>query len=206
MFQKSFYNELQDYIQSGCDYTLSPDAQEYYNALYAIIGVNRKYGKDNAINLLMHEPFNCTRSKARQMYNEAINLFFADDTIENNAHRNMIYENLLKAAQSVLMSARNSKDMEIYGNLQTQAFKVKQLDKQDPEKRKDINDKEIKIYSLESSAVGIPDIDRNELAAQIDSIEDIPEKERTRLKRDAMVEEISFEEVLDDTEEKTENY
>ena len=46
----------------------------------------------------MHEPFNVERMRARQMYSEAINLFYLNDTIENNAHRNMVFDNLMKAA------------------------------------------------------------------------------------------------------------
>ena len=46
---------------------------------------------------------------------------------------------------------------------------------------------------------------RNELGRQIDAI-DLPEREKTRLRRDANIEDIDFEEMLDDTEEKTKHY
>jgi len=203
MFEKSHFETLQDYIASGCTIELTDEEMNYYNALYAVIGIQRKYGKDNAIAFLMHEPFDCKRTRAREMYNEAINLFFADDTIENSAHRNMMYDSLLKAAQVVVNTAKSSKDMEVYGNLLTQASKIKQLDKPDQEKRQDIKDKPIKIYSLESEAVGIESIDRQKLAAQIDALSDVPEREKVRLKRDAQVVNIDIFEMLDDTEEKT---
>jgi len=35
--------------------------------------------------------------------------------------QNMMYDNLQKAAQVVLMNAHSSKDMEVYGNLMVQA-------------------------------------------------------------------------------------
>ena len=41
------------------------------------------------------------------------------------------------------------------------------------------------------------------MAAQIDSMPDIPSREKVRLKRDANVVDIDFEEMLDDQEEKT---
>lgn len=172
-------------------------------ALYALIGIQRKYGKDNAISFLMHDPFQVKRAKAREMYNEAINLFFADDSVENNAHRNMMYDNLQKAAQVVLMNAHSSKDMEVYGNLMVQAAKIKQLDKPDPQKRKEVNEKPIKIYMLDTQAVGIPQVNRQLLAEQIDSIPDIPEREKVRLKRDAQVIDVDIIEMLDDQETKT---
>lgn len=206
MFEKSYFERLQDYIESGCKYDLTVEEQDYYNALYAVVGINRKYGKECAISLLMHEPFCCSRPRAREMYNEAVSLFYTDDTVENRAHRNMIFENLMKAAQAVLLSATCSKDLEIYGNLQMQAWKVKQLDKEDPVKRKELKEKEIKVYTLDSDKIGIPRIDRNLLAAQIDSIQDLSERDRQRIKADAGVIDVNIEEMLDDTQEKTSGF
>lgn len=202
MFDKSYFDTLQDYIASGCTIELTADELDYYNALYALVGINRKYGKDNAIAFLMHEPFNVERMRARKMYSEAINLFYLNDTIENNAHRNMMFDNLMKAAQVVLQNATSSKDMEVYGNLNIQAAKIKQLDKPDPVKPKEIDEKPIKIYDLSPEAVGLDAANRQILAAQIDSV-DLPEREKVRLKRDANIVDIDFEEMLNDQEEKT---
>ena len=202
MFDKSYFDTLQDYIASGCTMELTADELDYYNALYALVGINRKYGKDNAIAFLMHEPFNVERLRARKMYSEAINLFYLNDTIENNAHRNMMFDNLMKAAQVVLQNAVSSKDMEVYGNLNIQAAKIKQLDKPDPVKPKEIDEKPIKIYDLNPEAVGLDAVNRQILAAQIDSV-DLPEREKVRLKRDANIVDIDFEEMLNDQEEKT---
>lgn len=203
MFETSYFDRLQDYLASGCSMELTDDEMDYYNALYALIGIQRKYGKDNAISFLMHDPFQVKRARAREMYNEAINLFFANDSIENNAHRNIMYDNLQKAAQVVLINAHSSKDMEVYGNLMIQAAKIKQLDKPDPQKRKEVGDKPIKIYMLDTQAVGIPQVNRQLLAEQIDSIPDIPEREKVRLKRDAQVIDVDIIEMLDDQETKT---
>ncbi|WP_270611435.1 hypothetical protein [Bacteroides intestinalis] len=202
MFDKSYFDTLQDYIASGCTMELTADELDYYNALYALVGINRKYGKDNAIAFLMHEPFNVERMRARKMYSEAINLFYLNDTIENNAHRNLMYDNLMKAAQVVLQNAVSSKDMEVYGTLNIQAAKIKQLDKPDPVKPKEIDDKPIKIYDLNPEAVGLSSANRQVLAAQIDSV-DLPQTEKIRLKRDANIVDIDFEEMLNDQEEKT---
>lgn len=203
MFEQSYFDRLQDYVQSGFDYELTPEEQEYYNALFAVVGINRKYGKDQAVAFLMHPPFNCSMLRAREMYNEAINLFFADDSIEPRAHRQMLFENLEKAALVVLRTAKTSKDMEVYGNLLVQAAKIKQLDKPDPVKRREVKEKEFKVYTLDSNLIGIPMADRNDIAAQIDAIQDISAADRNRLKQDAGVIDINFEEMLDDTQEKT---
>lgn len=205
MFETSHFDTLQDYLASGCTLELTDEEMDYYNALYALVGIHRKYGKDNAIAFLMHPPFNVERSRARRMYAEALNLFYLNDTVENDAYRNIIFDNLQKAALAVLQNATSAKDMEVYGNLQTQAWKVKLLDKPDPEKVQLPADKPVKVYDLDPAAVGLPSANRNELGRQIDAI-DLPEKEKVRLKRDANIEDIDFEEMLDDTKEKTEHY
>lgn len=205
MFDHSHFDTLQDYLASGCTLELTDEEMDYYNALYALVGIHRKYGKDNAIAFLMHPPFNVERSRARRMYAEALNLFYLNDTVENDAYRNIIFDNLQKAALAVLQNATSSKDMEVYGNLQTQAWKVKLLDKPDPEKVQLPADKPVKVYDLDPAAVGLPSANRNELGRQIDAI-DLPEREKVRLKRDANIEDIDFEEMLDDTKEKTEHY
>lgn len=206
MFKTSHFDTLQNYLASGCTMELTAEELDYYNVLYALVGINRKYGKDNAIAFLMHEPFNVERMRARQMYSEAINLFYLNDSIENDAHRNMMYDNLMKAAQVVLMNATTSKDMEVYGNLTVQAAKIKQLDKPDPVKPKEIEEKHIKVYDLDPAAVGLPSANRNLLAAQIDGMADISGREKTRLKRDANIIDVDIEEMLDDQEEKTKDF
>ena len=205
MFETSHFDTLQDYLASGCTLELTEEEMDYYNALYALVGIHRKYGKDNAIAFLMHPPFNVERSRARRMYAEALNLFYLNDTVENDAYRNIIFDNLQKAALAVLQNATSAKDMEVYGNLQTQAWKVKLLDKPDPEKVQLPADKPVKVYDLDPASVGLAAANRNELGRQIDAI-DLPEREKVRLKRDANIEDIDFEEMLDDTKEKTEHF
>lgn len=206
MFETSHFDTLQDYLASGCTLELTAEELDYYNALYALVGINRKYGKDNAIAFLMHEPFNVERMRARRMYSEAINLFYQNDSIENDAHRNLMYDNLMKAAQVVLMNATTAKDMEVYGNLTVQAARIKQLDKPDPVKPKELDEKHIKVYDLDPAAVGLPSANRNLLAAQIDGMADISTREKTRLKRDANIIDVDIEEMLDDQEEKTKDF
>jgi hypothetical protein len=46
-------------------------------------------------------------------------------------------------------------------------------------------------------------VDRNELARQIDGLEDVSQRDKERLKQDAGVVDINFEELLDDTQDST---
>ena len=39
MFEKSHYETLQDYLASGCTLELTAEELDYYNALYALVGI-----------------------------------------------------------------------------------------------------------------------------------------------------------------------
>ena len=197
MFERSCYEKLEDYLQSDCKIELNQEENEYYNALYAVVGLNRKYGKESAVIFLMKH-YGIDRRKARKLYSEACNLFYLNDTVEPETYRNMMYDDLMRAAKVVQLTAKTSKDFEVYGNLIKQAYMVKQLDRPDEEKKVIENAKPIKVYSLKPQAVGLPSIDRDELAAQIESIANLKNKEKERLRRESGIEDINIEEMIDD--------
>lgn len=204
-FKKSHFAVLQDYIASGSTMELTAEEMEYFNALYALVGIYRKEGKENAVAFLTHEPFGCTPAVARRMVAECVNLFYLSEQVENEAYRNLIFDNLQKASLVVLRNATSAKDMEIYGNLQKQAAAVKQLDKPDPVKSELPEEKPIKVYGLQPESIGLEAANRQELARLIDGLDTVTEREKTRLRRDAGIEDIDIEEMLHDQEEKTQN-
>lgn len=203
-FDNSYYDKLQDYIQSGCELELNQDELDYYNALYAMLGIYRKYGRQNAINMMINPPFSTSRRIAGRMMDETINLFYLNDNVEREAYRNMIFNNLDNAAKVVLRTAKGVESMEIYGKLMMQAYKVKGLDQPDEKKESVHEDKEIKIYSLNPQSVGIPSINRDEIAGIIDNLK-VAEKDRTRIRQDANIQDIDFEEIIDDTKDKAQD-
>ena len=202
-FKKSYFSELLDYIASGSETELTPEEMEYLDMLYALIGIYHREGEDNAVKFVMHKPWNCSFPVARRLVTEAINLFHGSSDVGNDAYRNIIFSNLQKAALVVLENASCAKDMEIYGNLMVQAAKIKGLDKPDPVKMDLPEEKTIKIYGIDPGTIGLPAVNRQELARIIDGLDSVAEKEKVRLRRDAGIEDIDIEEMLDDQEKKT---
>lgn len=201
-FKKSHYLKLQDYIQAGSSFELNEEEQEYLNILYLLNSLRRKYGKENAIAFIQHPPYNIQYRRSRQMYDEAINLFYLDDGIEKQANRNMLYEQLLAGAAVVKLTAKSPKDMEVFGDLVMKAYKVKGLDEIEQQKVPEaLYNKPYKIYSLNPEMISLPKVSRNELAERIDNME-IPEREKRRVRQEAMVEDIHFMDILDEQEEK----
>ena len=128
-FKRSYFDELQDHIQGGSKDKISEEAEQYLDVLYLLINLRRKYGKENAIAFIQRPPFGINYRRARLMFDEAVNLFYTDDGIDRQAMNNMIAEDIFKAAQVVLLTAKSAKDMEIYGKLMMQGREAKGLDK-----------------------------------------------------------------------------
>lgn len=204
-FSTSHFMKLQDYIQNGSKDHLTEKEQQYLDVLFVLNSMRRKYGRENAINFIRKPPFNIEYRKARTMYDEAINLFYADDSIEKQAHRNALFEEMLSAATLVKATAKNARDMEVYADMIAKAYKIKGLDLPDPPQiPEELYKKPIKIYSLNPKAISMAEESRTDIAALIDEI-DISEREKIRLKQEAGVEDVNFEELLDEQEGKIES-
>ena len=200
-FSESHFDKLQDYAQKGFKGNLSEEEQAYYNALLATLGVYRKYGRQGAIRMLMVEPFSCSRRVATRMFDESINLFYADDSVERQAWRNLMFEEMRNAALTILKTEGiTPDDLETYRRLMESAYKFKQLDAPDPEEpdKPEERQKEIKIFELDGKRLGLPVINRDEVASLIDNL-DILERDKERLKTDAGISPIDIDKVLDNT-------
>jgi len=204
-FKKSYFDNLQDYIQSGSKEELNSEEEKYLELLYLVNSMRRKYGKENAISFIQRPPFNIPYRKSRELYDEAVNLFYGDDNIEKQAHRNALFEEMMAASKVVLATAKNSRDMEVYADIVSRAYKIKGLDVAEPPKVPEgLYKKPIKIYSLNPGVISLPLENRQEIAAMIDNL-DIEEREKMRVKQESGVSKINFLELYDEQENKIES-
>lgn len=199
-FNESVFDKLQDYAQEGFKGELSEYEQEYYQALYSQLGVYRKYGRSAAIHFLMRQPFNCSRKTATRMLDESVNLFYAQDNVKRSAWRNLMFEEMRNAALSILKTdGITPDDMETYRRMMESAYKFKQLDQPDVEENDNENRlQRFPIFELSGKRLGLPYIDRNEVASFIDGL-NVSEDTKERLKRDAGVNPVNINEVLENT-------
>lgn len=197
---KKLLRKLEDYIQGGSINELSTEEAIYLDALSLFNSMSRKYGRRNTIKFFTRDPWNLAYRRASEMYDEAVTLFYTDRNIEKKALRNMYADQLDEAALIVRDNAESSKDWEVYGNLIDKAARMRELDKPDPEKLdKEIYLKPLRYYSLDPASVGLPTINRQELANQIEALE-IPEREKARLKQEASLENIKLEDRFNELE------
>jgi len=184
------FSKLQDFFQSGGEIKLSNNEAIYLECLRFIESVNYHYGDRQTLALLQKSPFNLGYTKAKDMICEAESLFYTDKNRNKKALRNKRAEMIMDAAIVVRQTAKTSRDFEIYSNMITQASKLQELDKADaqvlpPEAYR----KEVRIFMLDPEQVGMLGIDRNAVAAQIDSLQ-LPEMSKRRFRRDANIEDV----------------
>lgn len=200
---KAAFEVLEEYINSGSSNKLSNDEAMYLEALTLMYHMDRKYGRRKTVEFFTKTPFNLKHQRAREMYDEAINLFYVDRKIEKKALRNKYAELLEEDAAFVRRIAETAKDMEIHAKIIALAGKFQELDKPDPEKLPaELYLPPVRMYSLDPADVKLERIDRNELGRHIDAL-DIPMSDILRLRQDAMIDRIDFKETLDELEKES---
>lgn len=203
-FKESFFDKLQDWLQDGSKENLSEEENEYFNALYAILGVYRKYGRTNTINFAMRK-LGVDRKCANRLFSESMNLFFVDDTVTNKAWRNIIFNMQMELHLVLKKTAKNVDDIEVASRILERAAKVKKIDEPDSKKVENSQVKFLKVYSLSAKDIGIPEINRDIIARQIDEM-DIEEADKERIKTDAGLKEFNLEKIIDDQENQIEDF
>ena len=197
---KKILEQLNDYIQAGADIKDIPvEEQLYIDALIFMRDMDNQYGRRATVDFFVKH-FNLKHQRASEMYDEAINLFYGNRSINKKALRAKYAERLENAANVVAANAETSRDWEVYGNLMKQAATMQELDKPDVEKLpKEMYLPPVKVYTLDTDTVGLPPINRNELAAEIDAL-DQPEQVKSSLRQDAMIDPIDLDAKLDKIE------
>ena len=202
-FDESKYHLLEAYIESGSTGNLEEDEIDYLQILTLMNSMRRKYGKEKTLKFFQKPPYGISAYRCKQMFDESINLFYSNEKVEKKALRALKADQLEKAAELVMATAKCAADIEVYGKLIRDSAIIRQLDKVDPPAiPEELYKKPIKIYSLDPGVLKLPKANRNKLAERIDALTDVTEKDRQRFKQEAQIEEIDFEEQIDELTEK----
>ena len=199
---ESKFNLIDQYISSGCKTNLSNNEALYIEILTMINTLNRRYGKRKTIKFLTSSPFNYSQTSARNMFDESINMFYADRNLDRVAMRNLKAEQIENAAQALLTHARTSKDFDVYIDMQLAAAELRGLNENIPAPPpKELYSRPVKVYVLDPELIGIGSISRQDVAAQIDAL-NVPESVKSRVRQDALITDVKFEEIIEDVVQK----
>lgn len=193
------YQELQEWINTGKSRTLPAEMVEYLEQIETVRSLYAKYESKTFIIKTLKTTYKVSDYIANKLYSDSLNFFYANNQVKVEAWANIYAEKLENAA----LAAWNLNDYETYGKLIVEASKMRGVGKEKPQEiPKDFYTRPYVVYSLNPEDVGLTRANRKELAAFIDNIPEINNKQRERLKRDANVTDIK---IFDDDTETAEN-
>lgn len=184
--------QLDRILHNGDQNALTEAEQEYLSLMEMVRGLrarmmfpggNRVVTKAGIIKLLKSDVYGLTDYMARRVYTDALNFFYAEEGVRPAAWRNLYAERLEKWAD---LSASMGKLKEAK-SLLTEAAKLRGCyDEQAAEIPQELLDAApVVIYTTDAESMGASRANRKELEAFIDSVPDIPEMARARVKEDA---------------------
>ena len=195
-------DKISSFLTNSKGVELSPDESIYMELLSLIVSIDKKFGKRGVIKFLISDRFKFTHSKASDLYNEAINLFYSDKGLSKTVLRAKYAESLDNAALVVLNTAKSSKDFAVFKDLKKEAANLRQLNEVDEQGGTTVNYLPvIRIYAVDAKGLGIT-INRLEVGKFIDNCEQIPQLDKAIFKQHAMVDDINFEKLLEYAQEK----
>ncbi|MGJ1419982.1 hypothetical protein ACR79T_10175 [Sphingobacterium spiritivorum] len=201
---KKILDQLNNYIQSGGKLDVSVEEQLYIDTLLFMRDMDTQYGRRATVDFFVKH-FKLKHQRASEMYDESMNLFYRDREVNKKALRHKYADRLEMAATVVASNAETARDWEVYGNLTKQASTLLELDKPDVEKMpKELYLPPVKVYTLDAEEVGLPAINRNDLAAEIDAL-DQPESVKKSLRQDALLDPVNLIDKFDRIEREHKN-
>lgn len=177
--------------KSGDIGSLTPEEREYYGLMDMVRGLRarilqpggRKIVTKAGIIRLLKDYYGLSDWMSRRIYDDAINFFYAESSVSSRAWSNLYAEKLEKMADLAFASGKFKEGRALMNDV---ASLRGCFDEAAPEiPRELLEPKTAIIYSADAESLGAPAADRRELDAFIDSIPDVPELTRSRVKEDA---------------------
>jgi len=193
-------NILQHYITTGKSSGLPNDVVIYLELLEMVRSMYSKYETKNfIINTLMAPVYELSRKLATQLYFDALNFFYSDNSVKQKAWENIYADHMEKLAYYAI----ERDEIENARRCFMDAAKLRGVGREErSEIPQEMLNRPVIIYTLDPEKVGLPMASRKELAEFIDNIPEISERERVRVKRDAgVIETTLFEEIVNEDKE-----
>lgn len=178
-------------LSTGEPDCLTPEEREYLSFMELVRGLRgrmllpggRKIVTKAGIIKLLKNNYGFSDWMARRIYDDAINFFYSDSSVPPRAWANLYAEKLEKMADLAFTAGR-FKDGRA---LMKDAAKLRGcFDDAAPEIPDELlQPRTAIIYTADAAALGAPAADRRELEAFIDTIPEIPQTTRRRVKEDA---------------------
>ncbi|MDO5858930.1 hypothetical protein Q2490_16765 [Myroides odoratimimus] len=183
--------DIYDFMERGNVNNAPLHIVEYLQLLDKVRGMTLridKFGSKEAVvkHLILVDKL--TRYKANQVYDEAIEYFYSDSTISKQAWRSLYADKAEKALNFAMLQMRDVNDASKVVKMAHDIAILRGINEPDKEELPDeLFLKQFVVYSTDAETLGLPKANRNVLAEFIDSLPELTEKERIRIKQEAEI-------------------
>lgn len=195
-FEDITLEDIYDFIDSKSD-KISPEIKRYLDLMDKVRGMYQNYlrfgTKEKIVKHLMKYE-GLSRYLANKIYNNTMEYFYCDNEISKQAWRNIIAERQDKLINMSIELAENVSDLAKIAKMNIDLAPILGLDKEDPpELPTELFDRPFKLYTYDAKLLGLPTaVDKKKLGEFIDSLPELTEKERTRLRQEALIEPLTI--------------
>ena len=195
---ESVFQSIEAYYLDGKPGDLPEKEQVYLDLLRICDSLDHQYGKRRTIRILVSKPYSLSYNNANTIYAHALEMFHSDRNYTRDAMRNHIADQLDSLYHATVSSASTPKDYAMAAEILEKKYKLLGLDQPDPEVFETQEYiKPVRLLSLTPEAVGLPAADRDQLAAQIDSLESVSAADKERLRMEAGVERMDLPKLME---------
>lgn len=195
--ERNEYENLQALVERGDTKNLPEKVVKYYEQVDFIRCLYNKYeSKSYIINAVTLQWPKLSKYQATQLYFDTLNFFNLDNTVKVEAWANIYADRLDNMARI----CHEMDDFETERRCIMDAATLRGVGKDKPNQIPDeLLDRRPVFFTVRARELGIPEVNRNDLASFIDKL-DISERERLKVRREAMIEDVPFELVKNDEE------
>ncbi len=188
--EQSEYDQLQGLIERGETKNLPARIVQFYEQVDFIRCLHNKYeNKNYVVNAVILQWPKLSKHQAIQLYYETLNFFNLDNPVKVEAWANIYADRMDQMA----MICYEMGDMETWRRMTMDAAKLRGVGKDKPNQIPDeLLDRRPVFQTIRIEDLGLQKANRKELAAFIDNL-DITEKQKSKVKREAMIEDVPFE-------------
>jgi hypothetical protein len=187
-------DQLMTFLETGNLANAPEELVLYVNALDAIRGMSIRIdlypNKDRLINEIMFL-YDVPKMTAIRLYSEMVEYFYADTKISKDAYRNKYADMQDKLINFGLLTMKSVEDAVKVSKMIKEVVETRQLMVAD---EKVIGDelyrKPVTVMTVDGNMFEMGMVNREELMKEIEGYNDLSEKEKSKLRQDAMIEPI----------------
>ena len=185
--------DIYDFMETGDPKNAPSHIVEYLELLDMVRGMFLRidiYGSKEAIikHLMVAPKYKLSRYKAAQVCDEAQEYFYRDSKISKDAWRNIYAEKMEKMINFAMLTVKDVSDAQKVIKMCLDASILRGVNEPDKEELPaEIFQAPFVVYTWDTDALDMPKVNRQKLSEMIDNFPEITEKERIRIKQEALI-------------------